>query len=179
MEKTTLPSLRNIEWRIVEAETKKVNQVLTCISTNNITELNELIYAGAKLVFEKIGISSKITKEKSKPGWEFRLETQIKILRKQLKLTKQKKNAEINRIRKEKTTQEKLTIQLEEIYQKVLSKEGRLKRYRQRVKQFRLNRTFQNNERKFYQLLEGDDRGVIVIVVGNEHGDTSSNPGRD
>ena len=26
--------------------------------------------------------------------------------------------------------------------------------------------------------LEGA-RGVIVIVVGNEHGDTSSNPGRD
>ena len=23
------------------------------------------------------------------------------------------------------------------------------------------------------------DRGVIVIVVGNEHGDTSSNPGPD
>ena len=27
--------------------------------------------------------------------------------------------------------------------------------------------------------LFGGDRGVIVIVVGNEHGDTSSNPGRD
>ena len=79
-EKTTLLSLRNIEWRIVKAETNKVNQVLTCISTNNLTELNELIYAGAKLVCEKIGIPSKITKEKSKPGWEFRLETQIKIL---------------------------------------------------------------------------------------------------
>ena len=26
---------------------------------------------------------------------------------------------------------------------------------------------------------EGGARGVIVIVVGNEHGDTSSNPGRD
>ena len=25
----------------------------------------------------------------------------------------------------------------------------------------------------------GGDRGVIVIVVENEHGDTSSNPGRD
>ena len=25
----------------------------------------------------------------------------------------------------------------------------------------------------------GGDRGVIVIVVGNEHGDTSSNPGTD
>ena len=27
-EKVTLPSLRNIEWRIVRAETNKVNQVL-------------------------------------------------------------------------------------------------------------------------------------------------------
>ena len=90
-EKTTLPSLRNIEWRIVKAETNKVNQVLTCISTNNITELNELIYAGAKLVCEKIGIPSKNMKEKSKPGWEFRLETQIENLQKQLKMIKQKK----------------------------------------------------------------------------------------
>ena len=77
-EKTILPLLRNIEWRIVKAETNKVNQVLTYISTNNITELNELIYAGAKLVCEKIGILSKSTKKKSKPGWEFRLETLVK-----------------------------------------------------------------------------------------------------
>ena len=72
-------------------------------------------------------------------------------------MIKQKKNARIIRNRKEKTTQEKLTIQLEEINQKVLAKEGNLKRYRQRVKQYRQNRTFQNNERKFYQQLEGDD----------------------
>ena len=156
-EKTTLPSLRNIEWRIVKVETNKVNQVLTYISTNNITELNELIYAGAKLVCEKIGIPLKNTKEKSKPGGEFWLETQIENLRKQLKVIKQKKNAEINRNRKERTTQEKLTLQLEGIYQKVLAKEGRLKRYRQRVKPYRQNRTFQNNERKFYQQLGGDD----------------------
>ena len=25
----------------------------------------------------------------------------------------------------------------------------------------------------------GGARGVVVITVGNEHGDTSSNPGRD
>ena len=72
-------------------------------------------------------------------------------------MIKQKKNAEINRNRKEKTTQEKLTIQLVEIYQKVLAKEGRLKRYQQRVKQYRQIRIFQNNERKFYQQVGGDD----------------------
>ena len=43
------------------------------------------------------------------------------------------------------------------INQKVLAKEGRLKRYRERVKQYRQNRRFQNNERKFYQQMGGDD----------------------
>ena len=50
-----------------------------------------------------------------------------------------------------------ITVQLEEINQKVLAKEGRLNRYRQRVKQYRKNRTFQNNERKFYKQLGGSD----------------------
>ena len=77
-EKTTLPSLRNIEWRTLMIETNKINQILPYIPTNKINELNELIYAGAKLVYEKIGIPSKSTKKKSKPGWEIRLETQIK-----------------------------------------------------------------------------------------------------
>ena len=36
----------------------------------------------------------------------------------------------------EKKTREKITVQLEEINQKVLVKEGRLKRYRQSVKQY-------------------------------------------
>ena len=147
-EKTTLPSLRNIEWRTVKVEANKLNQVLTYISTIDITELNELIYAGAKLVSEKIAIPSKSTKEESKPGWEFRLETQIKNQRKQTKMMKERKDTGICRNKKEKATQEKITIQLKKINRKVLAKEGRLKRYRQRVKQYRQNRTFQKQRKK-------------------------------
>ena len=113
-------------------------------------------------------VSPKKHERKSKPGWEFRLETQIKNLRKQLKVIKQKKNPEINRNRKEKTTQEKLTIQLEEIYQKVQAKEARLKRYQQRVKQYRQNRIFQNNQRKFYQQLGGDDNKIYQQLDAKE-----------
>ena len=75
------------------------------------TELNELIYAGAKLFFKKIGIPSKST---------------IENLGKQAKMIKQKKDARIIRNRKEKTTQEKFKIELEEISQKVLAKDGRV-----------------------------------------------------
>ena len=48
-----------------------------------------------------------------------------------------KRRAEISGGKKEQTTWGKITVQLEEISQKVLAKEGRLKRYRQRVKQYR------------------------------------------
>ena len=76
--KTTLPSLRNIEWRTLKTETNRINQMLPYISTNNISELNDLIYTGAKLVCEKIAVPSKSMKKQSKPGLEIRQETQIK-----------------------------------------------------------------------------------------------------
>ena len=84
-EKTKLPSLRNIESRTLQTETNQINQILPYISTNNITELNELIYT---LVCEKLGISSKSTKEQSKTGWEIRLKRRKKNLRKQAKMVK-------------------------------------------------------------------------------------------
>ena len=74
-EKTILPSLRNIEWKTLKIETNKINHILTYITTNNITELNKLIYVGAKLVCENIGTPSKSTKKQQKPGWEIRLES--------------------------------------------------------------------------------------------------------
>ena len=79
---------------------EKRNQVLTNISTNNITELNELIYAGGKLVCKKIGGTLKKHDEKSKPGWKIRLEIRIKNQRKQTKMIKQRKNAGIFRDKK-------------------------------------------------------------------------------
>ena len=154
-EKTILLSLRKIKWKTLKIETNKINHILPYILTNNINEINEPIYAGAKLVCEKIEIPSNSTKKQSKPGWEIRLETQIKNLRKQARMI-WKRGAEISG-KKEQATWGKITVQLEEINQKVMAKEGILKRHRQRVKQYRQNGTFQNNEMIFYQQLGGCD----------------------
>ena len=81
-------------------------------------------------------------KKQSKPAWEIRLETQIENLRKQTKMVKQK-DPEICGKRMGKTIRERIIVQLEVRNQNVLAKEGRLKRYRQRVKQYRQNRAFQ------------------------------------
>ena len=48
--------------------------------------------------------------------------------------------------KKKATQQVKQTIQHEEISQEQPAKEGRLKRYRDRIKEYRQNRTFQNNK---------------------------------
>ena len=133
------------------------NELITNIYIKkDITELTELIYAGAKLVCEKIRIPLKLQKIKTWMG------NSIGIADKKSTKTgkndkRKKKRMKYFGTKKEKATQGKITLQLEEINQKVLTKDGRLKRYRQRVKQYRQNRTFQNKERKFYHQIGEDD----------------------
>ena len=55
-----------------QVRNQKVNDLLTNILTNDITELNDLIYAGVKLISEKIGVLLKTTDRKLRPGWELR-----------------------------------------------------------------------------------------------------------
>ena len=56
-----------------------------------------LIYAGAKLVSDKIGVPLKNPNKNTKPGWESRLEKQVKKLGRQAKvLIKEKKKTGID-----------------------------------------------------------------------------------
>ena len=95
--------------------------------------------------------------QKARRNSQIRLETQIKKLRKQARIMK-KVGAEISWNKKEQTTQEKITVQLKEINQKVLAKVGRLEIYRQRVKQCRHNKIFQTTTEKSIFNSEGVTR---------------------
>ena len=57
----------NQDCRTVKSETEKVNDLLTNISTNDITELNDL-NARAKLVSEKSGFHGRPQTESQNPG---------------------------------------------------------------------------------------------------------------
>ena len=59
--KITLPSLRNQNWKNIKAESEKKKKKTNYyhISERAITQLNELINAGAKFVYNKIGVSLK------------------------------------------------------------------------------------------------------------------------
>ena len=51
-ENTILLSLSNRQWRTVKTKMNKINHVLPYISMNNVTELNKLVNARVKLVWE-------------------------------------------------------------------------------------------------------------------------------
>ena len=68
-----LSSLRNQDWKTVKVETEKISDLLTSIPTNNITDLNNLIYTGAKLVSKKVGFLLKKKTKMAKQGWEIKL----------------------------------------------------------------------------------------------------------
>ena len=93
--KTILPTLRNHNWKTVKAKTEKLSESLTQMSTSNIKEFNEVIYAGARLFRAEIGFSLQNTNRNSKCGWEIRLKTLIRDLRQQVKTIRQRKNSRI------------------------------------------------------------------------------------
>ena len=93
--KIALTSLRNQDWKKPWVETEKLMKLLPNILIGNINKLNELIYAVAKLVCDKIGVPQGNSNKNTKPGWEKRLEGQIKKLRQQAKVLRREKFSRI------------------------------------------------------------------------------------
>ena len=129
-EKTMLPSLRNIEWRTLKVETNKINQVLPNMSTNYIIEFKRTNLCWGEISMWENWDLLKEQEKKVKTRIRNSIGNADKNLRKKVKMIKYKKDTGIYGNGKEKRTREKITVQFEEIKQKVLAKEGRLKRYR-------------------------------------------------
>ena len=76
-------TLRGIEkYRLLEA-TRKVDDVMNKIEVGNITKLNDLVYAGAVVVTEMLGVKNRKSKG-IEPWWKRRMEAQVKQLNKDL-----------------------------------------------------------------------------------------------
>ena len=56
-----------------------MDNVIGKIKVNNITETNDLIYCGAAMVTEMLGVKSKNKEKRKEPRWKRRLEGHVKI----------------------------------------------------------------------------------------------------
>ena len=68
-----------------------MNKWTANIPTDNVTVLNEQIYAGAKLASDKIGVPRRNQSRNRKAGGEIKREGQVKKLRQQAKMLRKEK----------------------------------------------------------------------------------------
>ena len=77
-----LPALRNVPEKKLLAETAKVDKVLSKFKTHSITKTNELFYAGAVAVTNRLGVKIDKVAGRKEPMWKRRFRNKFKELRK-------------------------------------------------------------------------------------------------
>ena len=83
--KDKLPALRNVPKKNLLEETAKVDKVLSKSKADSTTKANELFYAGAVVVTNRLGVKIDEVAGRKEPMWKRRLQNKIKELRKDLK----------------------------------------------------------------------------------------------
>ena len=158
-------ALRQVPRSKLIGTSKVVGKTLGKISTSNLTETNDLVFAGAVVVAERLGVKLSQSKHRPKdniPWWKRRLEGQIKELRKDLSRIEQMnkgamKDSDIrNRLMEKYRVRGKgMSVVIEEVKQRIKAKAAKVKRYDDRVKQFRQNNLFRSNQRQLFKELDG------------------------
>ena len=176
MEGEAACDFKKVDKSRVDEETKRVNSVLKYIETKSISETNKLLKAVSICVAERLGIKNKRgSKRNNEPWWKRRIENDIDILRKDIAILERKKRGELRREGKFSFLQKKynvnrkgLAVVIEELKQRVTAKKAKLNRYEQRIKQYRQNRLFYIDQKRFYQEINGETRKEKILPNAEE-----------
>ena len=84
--KDRLPALRNVAKEKLLEETAKVDKVLIKFKSQSITKTNELLYAGAVVVTNRVGLKIDKVARRKEPMWKRRLQNKVRELRKYQKI---------------------------------------------------------------------------------------------
>ena len=147
------------------------------IKTDNITDTNKLVYAVAQYVSKKVGLRVMGHNVKKEPGWKRRIQNKIRELRSHVNILQRKKRGELTKGDKYKIFDRKYRIKtkgedtvIEELKQRLQAKATKLKRYENRIQQFKINSSFQQDQKEVYQELSGLKRteGVTPDAAESE-----------
>ncbi|XP_067936643.1 uncharacterized protein [Watersipora subatra] len=135
-----MPKLKKIPKDKIRKETGIINQVIGFIDTTDIGGTNDLIYAGAQLVIERLQKGQKTGGRRTHtPAWKMRLERKLEETRKYLAKMNNIKEVRqfITREMEQGCCLKKKGIDRvnEELKQKVTSTAAKIKRYSDRIKE--------------------------------------------
>ena len=160
--------------KIMKVQTDRVNETIKYLKSRTITETNNLIRAASVWVAEWIGLKKAEHRKRNEPRWKHRIEGDIKRLRQEVNFLEKEVKGELGLKKKRKLTESNeryrvkrkgLKTVIEKLKQRMLAKSAKVRRYQQRIEQFRQNRIFDFDQKKMYAEFNGD--GVRPSDVPN------------
>ena len=134
--KDQLPALRNVPKKKLLEETAKVDKVLSKFKSHSITKTNELFYAGAFNVTNRLGVKIDKVAGRKEPMWKRRLQNKFKELRKDLSQLEASKDKGISNFRHCKRLERKYSIRvkrlnvvIEELKKRITAIAAKVRRY--------------------------------------------------
>jgi len=174
-----LPSLKSKDRKVVNLEVTLLKGLMHNVVTKDITEANRLLYAGAFVICERLGMikdrkggKRKVDKE---PWWKRRIEGNIQKWRKDLGLVDAFKRGNLKNV-KEKARLEKVyglgekgtLYVIEFLKNKIHAGSCKVQNYLRRNVQFRQNNLFRNDQKQLYKELSGSAQMDSVAPNGEE-----------
>ena len=111
--KNNLPALRNVPRKKLLEETAKDDKVLS--KFNSITKTNELFYAGAVVVTNRLGVKIHKVAGRKEPMWKRRLQNKNKELRKDLSQLQASKDQDFSNFRHWERLERKYSIRVKRL----------------------------------------------------------------
>ena len=164
-------AFKRVERKKLKIVTERANRVIKCIDTKDITETNNLIVATTVWVAKELGLKKYIKGvPKQEPWWKRRIEESINELRRHINIFQRQQRGEMRKLRKYNELVKKYKVKekgiskvMEELKQRLQVKASKLKRYEQRIEQYRVNRMYQQDQKRVYQEMSGKPSGEKVM----------------
>ena len=159
-----LQGFKKVDRTLLRKHVKSINGILKNVATESVTGTNDLLKACAILIGRKVGLKPvrRRANGRKEPWWKRRINQSIKELRKHVNILERKRKGALKRTEKYKLLEDKykvkkkgLGVVLEELKQRLQAKSMKIKRYDQRIEQYRINRLFQQDQKQVYQQLNG------------------------
>ena len=109
-QKVKLPALRNVSKKKLLEETVKVDKVLCKFKTHSITKTNELFYAGAAVVTNRLRVKNNKAAERKKPMCRRKLQNKIKDVRTDISQLESSKDKEVCNVKHWQILEKKYSI---------------------------------------------------------------------
>ena len=163
---------QKVNKKTLQVQTDRVDAI-KYFKSKNIKKNNDLIKDVSVWVEEQIGLKKRDYREKNEPRWKCRIEGDIKKLTEDVNLLtgdlkgemRSKKKQKVKELYEKYRVKKGLKTVIEELKQRMLAKSTKVKRYEQRIEQFRQNSIFDLNQKNLYAELNRE--GVISNDVPN------------